>query len=116
MLVGIGCDVCAISRFEEMVNRRPGAADRVLTEAERKLPIRSQAARFAAKEALAKALGVPDGLRWHDCQIVQDERGKPDFEFSGTVKAALVKAGITKVHLSLSHDGDLALAFVVCEE
>ena len=57
MIVGIGTDLCVIERFRDMLARRPGLDERLLTEGERRLSIESQAARFAAKEAFAKALG-----------------------------------------------------------
>ena len=63
MIVGVGIDVVDIDRFARILARRPGLRDRLFTDAERGLPVASLAARFAAKEALAKALGAPVGLR-----------------------------------------------------
>lgn len=115
MIVGIGIDLCAICRFEAMLARRPGVAERLLTQAERALSIESQAARFAAKEALAKALHSPGGLCWLDAEVVRSEAGAPSFRLTRTVEARAVALGITRVHLSLSHDGGFATAMVVCE-
>lgn len=115
MILGIGTDVCGIARFEAMLARRPGIAARLLTADECALPVASQAARFAAKEALAKALGSPGGLRWLDAEVVRGEHGRPHFELRGTVADLLARTGGTDVHLSLSHDADLATAFVVVE-
>lgn len=115
MIVGIGTDLCVIERFEAMLARRPGITERVLTPGERSLPVRSQAARFAAKEALAKALRSPGGLRWLDAEVVTDQAGAPAFVLTGTVARAAAALGVSRVHLSLSHDGGLATAFVVCE-
>ncbi|HSN42586.1 MAG TPA: holo-ACP synthase [Propionibacteriaceae bacterium] len=115
MIVGIGVDVCSIERFQTMVQRRPGIAARILTPAELGERIESQAARFAAKEALAKALGSPGGLSWMDAEVRKDEHGKPSFGISGTVAARASELSIRRIHLSLSHDAGVATAFVVCE-
>ena len=89
MIVGIGTDLVVIDRFEEMLKRRPGLAERLLTEGERALSIESQAARFSAKEALAKALGSPGGMRWLDCEVVKSDDGVPSFATTGTVSARI---------------------------
>lgn len=115
MIIGIGTDVCSIERFSAMEDRRPGAAARVLTPGERSLPPASRAARFAAKEALAKALGAPGGLSWQDVEVVRDDAGAPRFEVVGTVRARMEELDVNTVHLSISHDGGVALAMVVCE-
>ncbi len=115
MIVGIGTDLTVLERFRAMVERRPGLAERLLTEGERSLAIDSQAARFAAKEALAKALGSPGGMRWLDCEVVKDVDGAPSFKTTGSVQARIEELGINRIHLSLSHDGGFALAMVVCE-
>jgi holo-[acyl-carrier protein] synthase len=77
--------------------------------------MRSLAARFAAKEALAKALGAPRGLSWTDAEIVTGPDGRPDLKVSGTVAEAAVRRGVRRWHVSLSHDGDLATAVVIAE-
>ena len=115
MIVGIGTDLCVVARFEAMLARRPLLAERLLTETERALPVQSQAARFAAKEALAKALGSPGGLRWLDAEVVTSAAGAPSFRLSGTVAERAAALGIGGVHLSISHDGGFATAMVVCE-
>src|ERR687891_427124 len=69
VIVGVGIDVVGVARFAETLERTPGLAQRLFTIAERQRPIASQAARFAAKEALAKALGAPGGLISHDAGI-----------------------------------------------
>ncbi len=114
MILGVGIDVCSIARFEAMSLRHPGAVAKVLTEAERRLPISSQAARFAAKEALAKALGVPDGLAWLDCEI-PGHGDKPEFVTKNTVALALQERCIQSVNVSLSHDAGIATALVVLD-
>ena len=115
MIIGVGVDVCSVERFQLMAGRRPGAAHKVLTETEASLPIASQAARFAAKEALAKALGSPGGLAWHDTEVVTIDHGQPQFRLRGTVAELLARLGGTHAHLSISHDAGLATAFVVVE-
>jgi holo-[acyl-carrier protein] synthase len=70
------------------------------------------AARFAAKEALYKALSPAHGLRWHDAEVINHENGKPDFLFRGEIAELIDGAN---VHLSLSHDAGIASAMVVIE-
>jgi holo-[acyl-carrier protein] synthase len=87
----------------------------LFTEAESELPPHSLAARFAAKEALAKALGAPRGLLWTDAEIVAAATGRPHLAVSGTIAAAAVRLGVTSWHLSLSHDAGIASAVVIAE-
>ena len=115
MIVGIGTDVVDLVRFEATLARTPSVRERLFTPAEASLPLASLAARFAAKEALSKALGAPAGLDWRDAEVVSDDQGAPSFAPRGTVAAALAAAGATHAHLSLSHDAGVALAFVVLE-
>ncbi|WP_081747683.1 holo-ACP synthase [Arthrobacter sp. Br18] len=115
MIIGIGMDVVDIERFRLQLQRTPGLVTRLFVPAERELTIRSLAARFAAKEAVAKALGAPVGMNWQDCCIAVDAAGVPSVEVCRTVAAAAARLGITEWHLSLSHDGGLATAMVVAE-
>jgi holo-[acyl-carrier protein] synthase len=112
VIVGIGTDLVEVARLEDSLERTPTLRERLFTPGEANLPLESLAARFAAKEALAKALGGPGGLSWQDAEIVVDDRGRPSFRLSGAVAAGV---GEHRVHLSLSHDGGFALAFVVLE-
>jgi holo-[acyl-carrier protein] synthase len=114
-IVGVGIDVVDISRFEDALRRTPGLAERLFTPAESGRPPASLAARFAAKEALAKALGGPDNLAWHDAEVVSHASGRPLFTLRGTVAAAAEQLGAAHVHLSLSHDAGIASAVVVLE-
>lgn len=116
VIVGVGIDVVDIGRFAETLERTPGIADRVFTEGERRRSIASQAARFAAKEALAKALGAPGGLHWHDAEVVNDAAGKPSLEVRGSIARRCSELGVGNVHVSLSHDAGVASAVVVLEE
>ena len=115
MIVGIGIDVVDITRFGETLERSPRLGQRLFTEAEQALPLASGAARFAAKEALAKALGAPVGMEWTDCTVHRTEGGAPVLEYVGTVADRIAALGISNIHLSLSHDAGIASAVVVCE-
>jgi holo-[acyl-carrier protein] synthase len=112
MIDGIGIDVVDIKRFQESLDRTPTLLEKLFTESERTKPIHSLAARFAAKEALYKALSPSHGLSWHDAEIISHENGKPDFLFRGQI-AELIDGA--QVHLSLSHDAGIASAMVVIE-
>lgn len=115
MIAGIGIDVVDIARFERSLERTPGLRERLFAESERDRPVRSLAARFAAKEALIKALGGHAVIRWHDMRIEQDVDGNPDFALSGALSRHVADLGIDHVHLSMSHDAGIASAFVVLE-
>ena len=115
MIVGLGTDLVEISRLEQALERTPTLRERLFTPAEATLPVTSLAARFAAKEALSKALGAPAGLSWQDAEVVVDESLQPRFVVQGRVADAVAGLGADQLHLSLSHDGGFALAFVVLE-
>jgi holo-[acyl-carrier protein] synthase len=115
MIVGIGVDVCDVARFEAALRRTSGLAQRLFTPTEQDRPVASLAARFAAKEALAKALGAPSGLDWQDAEVVNEESGRPLLVTRGTVHAAVEASGATSLHLSLSHDAGIASAVVILE-
>lgn len=115
MIVGIGVDVVDIARFSRALSRAESLRDKLFTPAERNLPLQSLAARFAAKEAVAKALGAPGNLRWHDATVRRVPGSAAVLEVTGTVAARAVELGVVSWHLSLSHDGGVALAMVVAE-
>ncbi|GIG30043.1 holo-ACP synthase [Cellulomonas marina] len=115
MIVGVGVDVVDVARFMATLERAPGLRARLFTPAERALPPASLAARFAAKEAIAKSLGAPAGMRWHDATVHRVSGGPPVVEVTGTVEAAARAAGVDRFHLSLSHDAGIASAMVVAE-
>jgi len=116
VIAGVGIDVVDIARFERTLERTPGLRDRLFTAPERELPARSLAARFAAKEALAKSLGAPVGLRWTDVTVVRAASGAPGLEFTGTIAARAAELGVTRFHVSLSHDAGIASAVVIAEK
>jgi holo-[acyl-carrier protein] synthase len=115
VIVGIGVDVVDVERFEQTLARTPGLRERLFTPVEAQLPPGSLAGRFAAKEALAKALGAPAGLRWVDAEVVKNPDGRPSFVVTGTVAALVERLGVADIHLSISHDAGIASAMVVAE-
>ncbi|MFG2195319.1 holo-ACP synthase [Streptomyces sp. NPDC048639] len=121
MIIGVGIDVAEIDRFEAALERTPGLARRLFAEAELWLPsgerrgVASLAARFAAKEALAKALGAPTGLHWTDAEIVTEDSGRPRLRVTGTIEARACELGVRDWHVSLSHDAGVASAVVIAE-
>jgi holo-[acyl-carrier protein] synthase len=112
---GVGIDVVDIGRFGEALERTPSLRERLFTEQERSRPLASLAARFAAKEALAKALGAPTGMAWLDAEVVNEASGDPRFDIKGSVLARANDLGVESVHVSLSHDAGIASAVVVLE-
>ena len=114
-VIGVGIDVVDIERFGLSLSRTPGLAERLFTPLELERALASLAARFAAKEALAKALGAPGNLHWHDAEVVSESSGRPLLELRGSVRARADALGATFVHLSLSHDAGIASAVVVLE-
>ncbi|WP_431775496.1 holo-ACP synthase [Streptomyces cucumeris] len=121
MIIGVGIDVAEIDRFADALRRTPGLAERLFVADELTLPsgerrgIASLAARFAAKEALAKALGAPGGLRWTDAEVVTEDSGRPRLTVRGTVAARAAELGVRGWHVSLSHDAGVASAVVIAE-
>ncbi len=115
MILGIGVDLVEISRMEAALRRTPALASRLFTEGERGGAPASLAACFAAKEAVAKALGAPAGLRWDDVEVVHDPAGPPGLAVRGTVAEAAGRIGVRRWHVSLSHDAGVSMAFVVAE-
>lgn len=115
MIVGIGVDLVDVARFEKAIQNTPKLKDRLFTIGEKDLNTYSLAARFAAKEALMKAVGKAKGLSFQEVQVVKDEAGKPSFELSGQSQLTVSEKGIANLHLSLSHDGEMAIAYVIAE-
>jgi holo-[acyl-carrier protein] synthase len=115
VIAGIGIDVVDLARFARSLDRTPKLRERLFTEAERGMPVHSLAARFAAKEALIKALGGSEGVRWHDMEIVPDEERNPGFVLHNVVGRQVAERGIAHIHVSMSHDAGIASAFVVLE-
>jgi len=120
-IIGVGIDVAEIDRFAASLERTPGMAERLFLASELLLPsgerrgVASLAARFAAKEALAKALGAPGGLRWTDAEVYVEGTGQPRLRVTGTVAARAAELSVRAWHVSLSHDAGVASAVVVAE-
>jgi holo-[acyl-carrier protein] synthase len=122
VIVGLGIDVCSIARIGEILERHGALfAKRVFTDGEiehaGKGIVRNErlAARWASKEAAIKALGAPDGLRWHDMEVVNAEDGAPSLKLCGAAAACAEAKGVTSILVSLSHAAGVATAVVVLE-
>jgi holo-[acyl-carrier protein] synthase len=115
MIAGIGVDVVGLDRFANSLKRTPALLPRLFAESERTLPSDSLAARFAAKEAFIKALGRSDGVRWVDIEVVSDVHGNPGLSLHGDTAATVERLGIGPLHLTMTHDAGVAIAFVVAE-
>ena len=121
-IVGIGLDVAGVARFEKILAGPHGSrfVERCVTEKERAGcdtrvdRAQAYAARFAAKEALVKALGAPPGLHWTDMEVTKSASGAPSLKVTGAAARA-VKKRKAKIHLALTHDAGIAAATVVLE-
>lgn len=122
MIIGIGTDITDISRFDDNIEKHGERfVGKILSELEKPLyestNLKAQfvASRFAAKEALVKALGTgfKDGVIMPDISVLSNEQGRPYFELSGVVKERADQLGVKTIHLSISHEKVFALAFVV---
>jgi holo-[acyl-carrier protein] synthase len=122
MIVGVGLDVVPITRMAGLLARHGERAEaRLFSPGERAdcvrraQPAQHYAARFAAKEALLKALGAPPGLRWTEIEVQTTPGGAPALVLSGAAAGAAARRGVVAQHLSLTHAGDIAAAVVVLE-
>ena len=124
MILGIGTDIISVQRVAELCDKHGRHfMDRVFTpgeqEAAGKGPGAAQklAARFAAKEAVMKALGTgwTRGVTFRQIEVVREASGRPTIRLSGEAEAIARAMGATAVHLSLSHEREHAVAFVVME-
>ncbi|MDQ3611812.1 MAG: holo-ACP synthase [Actinomycetota bacterium] len=115
MIVGVGVDVDEIARLDRALTRTPRLARRLFTagELEARRP-GSLAARFAAKEAVAKVLGTGLGdVAWREIEILANERGRPVLVLHGAAAARAARLGLRHWSVSLTHLAGLALALVV---
>ncbi|MCP4598888.1 holo-ACP synthase [Neptuniibacter sp.] len=123
MILGIGTDIIQISRVADSLIRTPKLPDRILTpeELEHYSQVRNQATylakRFAAKEAIVKALGtgIGRGVSWQHIQISKDELGKPLIELSDGAQLRANELGITNFQLSYSDEKEYVVAFAIAE-
>ena len=125
MIFGIGTDIVQIARIESGLQRfGDNLAKRVLSETEfnefkqAAKPAHFLAKRFAAKEAMAKAMGIgfQKGLQLKQISVSNNELGKPSFQFAGYAQDFIINNNIASSHLSLSDERDNAIAFVVLEK
>lgn len=126
MIVGVGSDLVEIDRISSITKRTSSFVKRILTENEQayltdKSPervIEYLAGRFAAKEAIAKALGTGIGskLSFQDMEIIPDAMGKPTVQISQRVRDELSLGDRCRVHVSISHSRTVAIAYVVIEQ
>ncbi len=125
MIVSIGIDIVEVYRIRETVERTARFVERVYTERERSYceskgaaAAQSYAARFAAKEAFLKALktGWRGKITWHDMEILNDEYGVPTLEIKGEAQTLMRNLGANKIHISISHTTDHAVAQVILEK
>jgi holo-[acyl-carrier protein] synthase len=121
VIVGVGLDLVPITRVESFFHRWGSRGiEKLFTPGERDycqakpLPAQHYAARFAAKEAALKALGVPPALRWHELEVASS-RGEPRLLLHGAAGAAAARLGVTRTFLTISHAADIAAAVVVFE-
>jgi holo-[acyl-carrier protein] synthase len=121
-VIGIGIDAVDVERFRRVLDRRPRLADRIFTEreradmAKRHDPVPGLAARFAAKEATMKALGIGVGsIRFSEVGVVRAPSGAPSLELSGNATKRASELGITELRVSLTHTDKHAGAIVVAE-
>jgi len=119
MIVGTGIDIIEIARVERAAGK-PSFMARLFTPSEletlKERNVESAAGAFAAKEAISKALGTGiDGMDWQDMEILHDERGRPFARLSGRAQARLEAVGGKRLHISISHSREYAVAQAIAE-
>jgi holo-[acyl-carrier protein] synthase len=123
MIIGTGIDLADPVRLQEATERHPNLLQRLFTDREReaceklKDPWPRYAGRFAAKEALLKALGtgLRKGISWQDIETINDTLGKPGMVLTGRARAIADDMGVDRIHLSVSNMKEVAAASVVLE-
>jgi holo-[acyl-carrier protein] synthase len=124
MIVGTGVDIVEIERLRTAIDRlKDRFVDRIFTPDERQYcsgrreAAQHYAARFAAKEALFKALGTgwANGVSWLDAEVRKEQQGPPSLALHGEAKRLSANLGVRTIHLSLTHSGNYAVAMVILE-
>jgi len=123
MILGIGTDIIAVDRIARVIQKNPRFIEKVFSQREQLYckskanPAQSYAARFAAKEAVMKALGTgwDNGISWIEIEVLNDAKGKPDIVISNKTKALVESKGVRRIQISLSHEQQYAIAFVILE-
>ena len=121
-MIGLGTDLVDVERFRRTLARTPTLVEKLFTPGEREYagrasdPSERYAVRFAAKEAVMKALGVGLGaFDWHDVEVVRTDSGAPELRVTGRAAELAEAAGVRRWVVSLSHTGAMAQAVVVAE-
>lgn len=119
-MIGIGVDLCEVERMRASLARTPTLRDRLFTEEEqaycerRPDPSERYAARFAAKEAVLKAMGVGVGAcRWRDIEVLRADSGAPSVRLHGGAQTLAESRGITRWLLTMTHTRHAAEAIAV---
>jgi len=118
-IVGLGVDICEIARMERALTRHPTMRARVFTPEEaaycdaKGRPAESYAGRFAAREAVIKALGGYGGRRWQDISITRRASGAPGVLLAGNAKHRADALGISRVLITFTHERTSAVAFAI---
>ena len=123
LIVGIGTDILEVDRMKERIKKEPEFIHSVFTDSEikycekYKFKEQNYAARFAAKEALMKALGTGwnDGISYNEISIINIQSGKPEIVLVGKTLELANKIGVSEIHVSLSHSRYYAIAYVILE-
>lgn len=118
-ILGLGVDICEIERMERALARHPTFRARVFTPEEiaycdsKARPAESYAGRFAAREAVIKALGGYRGRRWQDISVARHPSGAPSIVIAGNAKARADALGVSRVMITFTHEKTNAVAFAV---
>jgi holo-[acyl-carrier protein] synthase len=118
-IVGLGVDICEISRMERAISRHPTLRDRVFTPEEiaycdsKARPAESYAGRFAAREATIKALGGYRGRLWQDISVTRHPSGAPSIRLDGNAKRRADALGVRDVLITFTHEKTSAVAFAI---
>lgn len=122
MIKGLGIDLVDIKRIEEIINKRGLAfLKKVFTPQEieycesKAARYQHYAARFAAKEAVVKMLAEVEGVGWKEIEVLKGDDGKPELSLSGQARIVADKLGIKRIHMSISHEKELAVVQVIGE-
>jgi len=118
-ILGLGVDLCEIARMERAIGRHPTLRERVFTPEEiaycdsKARPAESYAGRFAAREAVIKALSGYRGKRWQDISVTRAPSGAPAIRLDGNAKTRADALGVSKVLITFTHEKTNAVAFAV---
>lgn len=116
MILGLGIDLVEIERLQTQLRENPALAGRLFAPREIGLPAASLAARFAVKEALAKAVGDPRLLSWVEIELTKNELGKPELLLSGETARNVRGLGVALTHVSITHTDQTAAAVVILQD